>query len=257
MVSVENPDLNSHKHLAVYAKAICIQTSLLVQTLNYNDIKRMVDISDEEVEAGDSPLAELIVEGLEQLETNNVRPIGSIASLFDRGDLQRSLKPRLYIGFHLRDGVSMVGALVTCLFTKDETLGTNMFTNQWCTTNKVPRLDARWSFIDIVASSMTPCGALLVLHAILAAARGRLVGVCAVAASLAGQRLLHALNFTCVPYRERGSNRHFCFLRLPQDLSFSHVKIKLRFEGDTQLVESVCWREALSARAKSSVVGRC
>ena len=48
-----------------------------------------------------------------------------------------------------------------------------------------------------------------------------------------------------------------CYLRLPRDLSFAHVKRKLRFEGDTEIVESVCWRDSLSARAQSSVVGRC
>ena len=48
-----------------------------------------------------------------------------------------------------------------------------------------------------------------------------------------------------------------CFLKLPDDLSFAHVKRKLRFDGDTQIVESVCWREPLSANAKSSVIGRC
>ena len=94
-------------------------------------------------------------------------------------------------------------------------------------------------------------------HAILAASRSKLAGICAVAVTGAGHRLLRSLNFTCVPFRERGAQRYICYLKLPRDLSFAHVKRKLRFEGDTQLVQSICWRDPVSARAQSSVVGRC
>lgn len=262
MVRADNDDLNSHRHVAVYAKAVGIQSSVIVQQLRYNDVKRLVTIDDEDVEAAsDDPLGELLVDGLDALESDDgvteIKPIGSIAALFDRGDLQRSLKPRLFAAFSLRDGVSMEGALVACLYARDEALGTSLFTHSWCTSKGVPRLDGHWTFIDVIASSMPPCGALLTVHAILVAARARMSGICAVAASAAGHRLLSALNFTCVSYRERGVTRHLCYMRLPQDLSFKHVKRKLRFEGDTALVESVCWREALSSRAKSSVVGRC
>ena len=82
-------------------------------------------------------------------------------------------------------------------------------------------------------------------------------GVCAVAVTGAGHRLLKSLNFTSYAFREDGAQRHMCYLKLPDGLSFAHVKRKLRFDGDTQIVESVCWREPLSARAKSSVIGRC
>ena len=101
---------------------------------------------------------------------------------------------------------------------------------------------------------------LLVLHAVLNAARSRppLQGVCAVAVTTAGHRLLRSLNFSCYAYRHGGAQQHRCYLlRLPGDLSFAHVKRKLRLDGDTQIVESVCWREPLSANAKSSVIGRC
>ena len=159
----------------------------------------------------------------------------------------------------LRDGVSVDGCLVQCLFTRDDALSTTMFTQAYCAQHGLPRFDARWGFIDVVASRRAPCGALLVLHAVLNAARSRppLQGVCAVAVTTAGHRLLTSLNFSCYAYRHGGAQQHMCYLRLPGDLSFAHVKRKLRFDGDTQIVESVCWREPLSANAKSSVIGRC
>jgi hypothetical protein len=260
MVSADNADLSHPKHLTTYIKLVGIQTGLLVQALNYHDVKRMVDIDDETVEAGEDPLSEMLIEALEEMETDDdaeIKPIGSIAALFDRGDVPRELKPRLYACFSLRDGVSMIGALVTCLFTRDETLGTSILSQSWCASHNLPRFDGRWSFIDVIVSQQRPAGALLVMHAILAASRARKAGVCAVAVTSAGHRLLRSLNFTCVPYRERSSQRHMCYLRLPQDLSFTHMKRKLHFDGDNQIVGSICWRDSLSASAKSSIVGRC
>ena len=128
-------------------------------------------------------------------------PTGAIAALFDAGTLQKSLKPKLLMALSLRDGVSVDGCLVQCLFARDDALSTELFTQAYCAHHKLPRFDARWGFIDVVASRKAPCGALLVLHAVLNAARSRppLQGVCAVAVTGMGQRLLKSLNFTCYP----------------------------------------------------------
>ena len=221
------------------------------------------DGSEREVEARDDrpALAAILVDALYELASNTdrceIKPLGAIASLFDKGPLQKSLKPKLLMAISLRDGVSVDGCLVSCLFARDDALGTSLFTQAYCTRHGLPRFDARWGLIDVVASKKAPSGALLVLHTILGMARAKLQGVCAIAVSSAGHRLLKSLNFTCVSFKDKGAARHICHLKLPNDLSFTHVKRRLRFDGDTELVESVCWREPLSARAKSSVVGRC
>ena len=91
MVREDSADLDSARHVATYCSLVGIQTGLLVQALGYNDVKRMVEIDDEDVQAGENdPLAALLVEGMEELETEGeypIRPIGSIAALFDKGDL--------------------------------------------------------------------------------------------------------------------------------------------------------------------------
>ena len=264
-VRQDNQGLNGTKHIQTYVKVIGIQTGIMVQQLNYHDVKRMVEIpsSDEdEVEAlDDDPLAEILVDALDDLasetERCEIKPLGAIGALFDTGDLQRSLKPKLLMAVSLRGGVSVDGCLVQCLFTRDDALSTTLFTQSYCAQHGLPRFDARWGFIDVVASRKAPCGALLVLTAVLNAARARLQGVCAVAVTTGGNTLLRALNFTSHPFREDGAQRHMCYLRLPADLSFTHVKRKLHFDGDKEIVESFCWREPLSARAKSPVIGRC
>ena len=261
MVRVSNADLNTQRHMATYARIVGIQTSLLVQQLAYNDVKRLVSISDEEVEInGDDPLAPIIVQGLASLDSNDgkteIRPLGSIAALFEPGQLQRSLKPRLLIALSLDDGVELVGALVSCLFVRDETLGTELFSQSYCTAHSLPRFGDTWLFIDMVASRAKPSGGLLVVHAILAAQRSKLTGICAVAVSAGGLRLFRSLGFAVHRFRD-GNWRHMCYLRLPQELSFEKIMRHLHFNGDDKIVESICWREPLSTRAKYSVVARC
>lgn len=263
VVSSDNTDLNLERHVGTYARIVGIQAGILLQKLSYSDVRRLVAIDDEDVEAtGEDPLSTILVDGLDDLADDReaeIRPKGSVAALFEHGELQRSLRPRLLGAYPLRGGdVALGGALVSCLYTRDEALGTTLFTQEYCARHGLPRFDVRWAFIDVVASARPPCGALLVVTAMLEAARRRCAGVCAVAATGAGHRLLRALNFTCHAYRERGTQRHMCYLRLPGDLSFAAIKRKLRLEGDAaSIVESVCWREPLSARAKYSVIGRC
>jgi len=263
MVSADDEGLNAARHIATYAKLIGLQTGLLVQSLSYADVARMVSIDSEteEVEAGDDPLSTLLVEGMEALACEDdrceIRPIASIAALFDRGPLQKSLKSKLYMAMSLRDTpIRLAAALVTSLFLRDETLGTQLFTQSYCVTHGLPRFDKSWTFIDIVASRASPAGGLLVVHAVLAATRAKQKGICAVAATSGGHRLLRSLGFTCHAFRDHGQ-RHMCYMRLPAELSFQRVMQRLRFEGGRDIVESVCWRDALSSRALSSVVGRC
>ena len=151
----------------------------------------------------------------------------------------------------------MVGTAVSCIFTRDDTLGTSLFTQAYCKKNQIPVLGSDWGFVDIVASREKPAGALCVVYAILQFARQKLTGVCAVAVSKSGHRLFKALNFKCYRYKDHGSWRHMCYIRLPQELSFTHIMKHLKFDGNKEIVEDVCWRNALTSRALSSVVGRC
>ena len=252
--------LNAAKHIAVYAKVVGIQTSLLVQSLSYHDVKRMISIDDDEVvHAGDDPLSSLLVDGITQLSCSDeyceIHPIASISALFDTGDLQRSLKPRLFMAISLRDNVQLVGCVTTCLFLKDSSLGTDLFSHSYCSKNSLPRF-SNWLFVDIVASRAKPSGGLLLVHAILQCCRLKLHGCCAVAVSNGGHKLLKSLNFSSYKFKEHGSVRHMCYLRT-QDISFKHIKQHLKFAGSERIIDEICWRDSLSTRALSSLVGRC
>ena len=264
MVSASDHALDTTKHISVYAKLVSLNTSLFVQNLSYYDVKRMITVEsgseEDEVIASDEPLAQMLVSSITGLSCEDdhctIKPIGSLASLFQKGELPRSLKPRLYMAIKLRDGVEIVGCVTTCLFLRDESLGTNIFSNAFCSKNGLPRFDAKWLFIDIVASKAKPSGGLLIVHSILQACRQKMTGVNAIAVSAGGLKLLKGLGFTCHRFKEYGSFRHMCHLRV-SDVSFSKIKKHLHFEGNDSLVEDICWRESLSARALSSIVGRC
>ena len=268
MVRAENPALNHPRHLAAYLRLCSIQTGIIVQPLAYNDVKRMITIesdsdSDEEdtVVAGDDPLASMLVLAITDMSCSDehceIRPIYSVSALFSRGELQRSLKPRLMLAFGLRNGVEIVGCAVVCSFIRDETLGSKLFTDSFNAQNKLPKFDSTWLFLDVVASKLAPSGSILVVSAVLQAIRQKKVGTCCIAVSSAGHRLFKSLGFTTFRYKERGSSaRHMCYLR-HTDLSFAQISRKLKFEGSKKIVENVCWREALSSSAKNPLVGRC
>ena len=245
--------LSTPTQMQTYAQLIGIQSSLLVQTVPYHDVKCAIL-----VEPSD-PFLQMIMDGLEELTSRNaskIRPLGSMATLFNRGDeMPRTSKPRLFIAISLRGGIRVVASCLSCTFAKDVTLGTSLFSRQFCSQHGLPRLDTKWCLVD-VASSTVHGAALVILHAILSAARAKLTGVCAVAIG-DGLRLLRSMNFTCVPFHEGSRKRHICFLNLRRDLSFTKLNKQMRFAGDAQMIDSAGWNPPLSMRAVSSVIGWC
>ena len=245
--------LSTPTQMQTYAQLIGIQSSLLVQTVPYHDVKCAIL-----VEPSD-PFLQMIMDGLEELTSRNaskIRPLGSMATLFNRGDeMPRTSNQRLFIAISLRGGVDVLASCLSCVFAKDATFGTSLFSRHFCSKHGLPRLDTKWWLID-VASSTIHSGALVILHAILSAARAKLTGVCAVAMG-DGLRLLRSMNFTCVPFHEGARKRHVCFMNLRRDLSFTKLNKQLRFAGDARMIDSAGWNPPLSTRAVSSVIGWC
>ena len=257
----EDLRMNNHKHMSTYVKIVSIQTGIMCLQLNWNDVRRLVDIDGDDLQANtDDPLGTILVDGLEQLKSEtddtDIQPSGSICALFETGDLQRSLKARLHMVISVRDGVEMVGGCVSCFFMCDAALGTSLFTHKYCIQHTLPRFGSTWMLLDIVASRRRPAGALLTTHAIISACRAKCAGICAIAVSPGGLKLTKSLNFTCHKFMEKKAIRHMCFLKLPTDLNFQAVIKHLTFQGDAEIVDSICWREPLSKNS-NSIIGRC
>ena len=246
--------LSTSTQMQTYAQLIGIQSGLLVQTVSYHDVKFLVD-HDVSPTGQSDPFLQMIADGLRRNITK-IRPLGSMATLFNRGDeMPRTSNPRLFIAISLRGGVDVLASCLSCVFAKDATFGTSLFSRHFCSKHGLPRLDTKWWLID-VASSTIHSGALVILHAILSAARAKLTGVCALAMG-DGLRLLRSMNFTCVPFHEGSRKRHVCFMNLRRDLSFTKLNKQMRFAGDAQMIDSAGWNPPLSMRAVSSVIGWC
>ena len=261
MPSVDDASLNHNRHIATWLKLVSIQEGLLLQKLDYHSVRRMVEIDDEEVvanESCDDGLAEILVEGFDSLRVTvgdqEVHPLGSIAALFETGDLQRSIKPKAWMAIDLRaEEPEVVSVCTTCNFIQDETLGTNLFTPRWLRERGLPRLGPQWCFVDVVASRKRPAGPLLVLSAYLAACRGRMDGVCAICVTTKGRDLFQSLGFNSHTYRDKGA-KYFCYLGCGE-MQFRTVARKMQLN---ESVMDICWRMGLTARTRDRVVGgRC
>ena len=184
MPSLTNATYNSKKHIEKYLKLVQNTIGVLVQTLNYNDVRRLIDIDGVNVSRkGNDVLGEIIVDKMGTLcDSDLLDSKRSLASLFDTGNLPKSLNPKVYICYDLRDNSKFIGVMVACKFVQDEDLGTLKFNDAYCSANGLPANLASYVFIDVFCSSRAPSGTLLIVNAFLDAAKRRpAAGLCAVA----------------------------------------------------------------------------
>ena len=67
-----------------------------------------------------------------------VEPIGSVAALFDATAEAKALKPRLIVGYDMRNSAELSAACTVCLWSRDESLSTQRFTAQYLSNNNLP-----------------------------------------------------------------------------------------------------------------------
>jgi hypothetical protein len=263
-IALDDARLNQTKFLQLYGRLAQIQLSTLVNSYNYHSIKRLLCVEGDDVEAcADDPLSHVLVEGIKQLPSleradggeQEVDAPASMAALFQEHELARALKPKLFAAFDLRAGGRVCGVLTCCSFERDDALSTSRFTQAYCAQHGLPRVGNNWLLVDVVASAKQGTGALLVLQAIVAAARAKYTGICSVAVTKGGRRLFDAFNFsTDHSWRERGGTRHFAYARMDQ-IHLADIHKRLRIHG--MLVEDVCFRNGLTTRSAHTLIGRC
>ena len=145
---------------------------------------------------------------------------------------------------------------MSCVYERDEALSTTRLTQQYCAEHGLPRLDSNWTLIDMVASSKPGTGALLLLSAIVTAARQKRTGLCSIAVTKGGRRLFASFGFeTNHGWREKGGQRYLCHARLA-DLRLADLHRRLRVHD--ALITDVCVREGLTTSSKERrLIGRC
>ena len=261
------PDIDDRRldrFLNLYSRLAQIQLGTLINAYDYNAIKRLIEVDGDDIAAdGDDPLAERIVDGVKALPSVesdgqgelSIDPPASMAALFQDHALAKSLKPKLFVGFDLQDDASVCGMLTMCSFERDDALSTSRLSQSYCSTHKLPRIDSNWQLVDVVASSKQGTGALLLLTALIHAARARKTGILSIAVTRAGRRLFQSFGFqTEHGWRERGSQRYLCHCRL-SDVHLVDLHSRLRVHDS--LLTDVCFRNGLTARSVHNLVGRC
>jgi hypothetical protein len=185
-----------------------------------------VQVEEESILAAETedPLAEILVEGILALPSTErdgktelaIEPGGSMAALFQDHPLARSLKPKLWIGYDLQGNEPVVcGMLTSCVYERDDALSTTRLTQQYCAQHGLPRLDSSWALIDVVSASKAGTGGLLLLSAIVTAARQKRTGLCSIAVTKGGRRLFESFGFqTSHGWKERGGQRYLCHARI-------------------------------------------
>ena len=267
MPSLSDRRLDQTKFFNLYARLACAQHGTLVTTYSYNDVKRMIRVDGDDIEAdGDDPLSEIIVQGVKDLphqetdrqtnKTTDIDPPASMAALFQDHPIARSLKPKLWVALDLQqEDLSVCGMLTACTFEVDRALSTQRLTPAYCSQHGLPRLGAQWMLVDVVAASKPKTGALLLLHAILAALRSGKAGVCSVAVTAAGRKLFSYFGFdTSHSWREGGRQRFLCHAKR-DDIRLSRVHERLKVHEE--LITDVCFRTGLTARTADRLIGRC
>ena len=261
----ESESFNTVKSLTSLQRVASSKLGVTTATLSYHDVRRLVEIDDEEVtpkEDSEDDLSEAMVAAAESLAYTersgsnevSVEPLQSLALLFDTGEA-KGLKARLMLAMNSRDSLDISAILVCCDFAREDGLGTSRFTTAYCDRHRLPRLNSSTLLIDVVASAAKPggAGALLVLSAYNMAQRSRKYErVASLAVTERGRKLFRDLGFEEHAFREGGSQSLFWIDT--GDLRAQEVSERLRLDGE---VKGRCFRAGASPRTADKRYARC
>ena len=263
MPSADDPRFDQLKFFVMYAKLASIQFGTLVNVYRYHDVKRLIEVHGDDIEArGDDSLGAQLVEGVKALpkagrgRDAEIDPPASLASLFQEHELARSLKPKLWLAFDLQDDEATIcGMLTACDFVRDDALSTSRLTQTYCTQHQLPRFDASWQLIDVVASDKRGSAALMLLHCIIAATRAKKAGLVSIAVTAGGKNLYQSCGFNVShSWKEGGGTRTLAFCKL-SDIHLGALHTRLRLHNG--LLDETCVRQGLTPRTSDRLVGRC
>ena len=271
-MSLDDESFNTARSIATIVRASATSKGVLLQpALNFSSVKRLIYVDgDESISPNpdsDDPLSEEICSAAEELSFEerqgsseiSVSPSDSLAALFDADSQEaKALKPRLFLAWDVSESPpSIVGMLTACEFSRDQTLGTAKFSQQYCDQHGIPRLSASNSlFCDVVSSSGTPhgVGALLMLNVYLTVMRSRKYDyLCTIAVSQPGKTLCQKLGFESHSYRESGTQRQLCWIKAGE-LQASVANQRLRVDRS---LPDLCWRHGFTTRTSHKRYARC
>ena len=264
-----DPAYNSVRSLTTFARISSIATGTLVAPpLNFHSVSRLIVVTQdgESVvpnESSDDPLAQLLCDAAKSLGSTqkvgkseiSIEPSGSLASLWDKhSQSARALHPRLFLAYDLQANAKICGFLSLCDWAADDALSTRKLTKEYCREHGLPRFTAEDTLlIDVIASSKPKAGAQMTLNAYLLMARSkRHKYLTCVAVSAQGKALFMKMGFQTHAFKE-GTARTFCWIEKGQ-MRADQIHTRLKWDD---AIQDLCWRKALSPKAKYSLLSRC
>lgn len=251
--------LNTPNNIRLYLSLAEISLGIATQTLNYNDVRRIITPSNGESATvkGDSELGRVLVEDAKALCTQSdiIDYLSGLATLFEKGSLQRWLAPKVLLVWDLRDSSKLVGIANCCYFTVEDALGTEALTTTYCAKHGLPTL-TDFFFLDVFCSVRSPAGTLLVLNALLIASRQRSrkpPGLCAVAINDRSLKTFKKLRFNVHEFKSHGQKRYLCWIRIDQ-FKLELLLSRLKFARNEYLVRNICYRRGATAASEHKVM---
>ena len=262
MLTPDDEAFNRMKLISMYTHACSINAGLLPLLLDYNALRRLLEIHDEEIgPKGEDVLSPIVASQLRNIckDKGQLLDINmSLAALAEAGAVPKSYQGRCLLTFDMRDKCSVAGVAIACRFMIDETIGTSRFDEEYILNHDLPTDLTQYLLIDVICSRKPPSALLSILYLFRKASQtrsNRLMGLAAICINKQALSLFAGLGFHKHEFREKGATRWLVFLRT-DELDMKSVASRLKFEG-SELLFNLCFRRGLTSRTKDKVVGRC
>jgi hypothetical protein len=251
------------QNLTKYVSLVSIALGLHVQSLSFNDVRRLISIeeNDEEdvakIKEGETDyLAQVLIDQIPTFcDGELIRYTSGLATLFKGDKEHRELLPRVYLCWDLRDSCQLVGACNTLRFVSDSAIGTELLTHVYLAKHSLPQFDHNWTLIDIVCSRRSPTMTLLVMNIFGNVSRGRArncVGLLAVAINEKSRKSLHKLGFM----EHKFKHGYLMYCRL-EAIRLDRVMARLNFAENELMLKAVCFRHGLTKNTEDKLISRC
>ena len=262
MLTPDDEAFNRMKLISMYTHACSINAGLLPLLLDYNALRRLLEIHDEEIgPKGEDVLSPIVANQLRNICKDKgqlLDPNMSLAALAEAGQVPKSYQGRCLLTFDMRDKCSVAGVAIACRFMIDETIGTARFDEEYILKHELPTDLTQYLLIDVICSRKPPSALLSVLFLFKKASQTRsnkLLGLAAICINKQALSLFAGLGFHQHEFRERGATRWLVYLRI-DELNMRSVASRLKFEGSETLF-NLCYRRGLTSRSKDKIIGRC
>lgn len=263
MLDPADPAFNHPKLISLYASLCGTQSGLYPLLLDYNALRRLLNINDEEISArGEDVLAPIVTTRLREIckePGDLLDPNMSLAALAEAGPVPRSYQGRCLLIFNLRDRCSLAGCCICCKFMIDETIGTSRFgSDEYLLKNSLPTDLTSYLLVDVICSKTPPSALLSILYffrKISQTRSNKLIGIAAICVNKSALNLFVSLGFKQFQFREKGSTRWLVHLRT-EALEMARVASRLKFDG-SDLLFSYCYRRGLTKRTEDRILARC